>query len=1486
MFFIPVTEEEILQGVFQSDDSSTRVICYHRSLQDLEKAPRTKFLEKFIDMSGNPKTIDKEAALLRTSLLNEKLRPRLPEANIKEYQVKWKDVPLEKSSEPEHKEYLKQFCQDFIQDIQHLVQKKLDELKSRESAKWMPLYHETLHHAKFGHMKCEVFCGRQDEIQRIKDYLKSGKEGGHRPFILHGISGMGKTALMAYVASRLKDWFGPNCLPIIRFLGTSPLSSTIGETLRSVIEQLSLLFRLRAPSESSMEMFGNVRRKFHAFLQKVSEKSNGPVVLMLDSIDQLSIANGAHRMVWLPKVLPKNVYLIASMLTHDRMTSLANTKKRIPEEVHYLELAPLSEFTGDQIIDSQLARDRRRLTEGQRQLVVDAFKSLRHPLFLKLVIDEAKVWTSYIPLSSISILKPENEADDAVKAAILKLFENMESKHGVTFVQHALGYLTCGKGGLTDIEMEDVLSCDDLVLNEVYQYHEPPLEGVIRIPSLLWSRLEHALKEYICERRVDGKVVLAWYHRQFWEAAEMRYLQPESQKKLLHKNLAELFLQETGIKRTITLHHFQGKVIQDADRRVKPQPLEATNLRKLQAVPFHLYHSSNHEMLVERCLINFQWLLLKLRAFNMNTVIRELEMMDVHPDVSFLRKFVEICFDALSRDPYLLAYNIVERMERSSRGNPHLENLVSDAKNWLTACDVPLMVPTHSIQLQQANSPQLFSILLGYDGLLTKDESMMVCTWSETNTGVTKIQTLDFKTRDIVGSINVIKPAPFQILPDDHNFVFAEDQKVGVYEMDSGDTITEFHFHEGHYDKVTVRCLGVSESGKLVALGVKFGRPKNISSSKQWRGECKIYLINLEEQRVVNSVSFRGKKLIDNLFFVQNDEIIVGTSKNKIHVFSVPDLTIKTEFSQTHDLYGSSFKKHADRKLIIGLCSSGKFVRVLLFDYGQMDVRTSNNVHIDGEQKRAFPFDLHMKEDMSSFLIGSWGETAEMPLSSVCLWGQSEGKSDAYVKIQMKPRGYKAPNSLTTTHDWKYVLVGWQCGRISVIDVEKKQELQDITAHGHAIYFLRLLHDGKTLVTASQDHSLKVWDLPLLLEQARDPENNVDKIIPLEQASLHEKEQCLDLIACDRFMVSAPSNNLWAPRFWSYDNSCLLQGLHKVYQELYEKSIENNKLEFPTRMHGTVMSLPNDTLVYERCRRNSVTILVSQGFDEKAKILVHHMFEDTYFRLVIPACNESEKSILYAVHDGKLGVYDIMTLQCLKEVEIRPITQDIQHIDSTGGKKRLLYYKVGVTQDERYFLIVNPGAGVCGKYIDVIQVKKGKFKKRVVLPRYVPFKFFSDGFYFMCKDKKEEALCFSAYTCAANIAERGKDYDYRCLVLSGDFLSHDRSLGWSIEHKAHTIHVWQVEPLKVLHSLRGHDHEVTSVDISRDNQLLVSGSYDNTVRLWDLSNGSQMCMFHVYGAVDSVVFSPSASHVAVQCYAAPQRKRGVCLQLKNIAKKK
>ena len=102
---------------------------------------------------------------------------------------------------------------------------------------------------------------------------------------------------------------------------------------------------------------------------------------------------------------------------------------------------------------------------------------------------------------------------------------------------------------------------------QVYHYHSPPVEGLIRLPPVLWARLRHELREYLSERRSHTKTTLSWYHRQFIEAASERYA-GEEQARVLHCGLAEYYQAEEGVQKDITLSR-RKLTIPDADRQVK-----------------------------------------------------------------------------------------------------------------------------------------------------------------------------------------------------------------------------------------------------------------------------------------------------------------------------------------------------------------------------------------------------------------------------------------------------------------------------------------------------------------------------------------------------------------------------------------------------------------------------------------------------------------------------------------------------------------------------------------------------------------------------------------------------------------------------------------------------------------------------------------------------------------------------------------------------
>ncbi len=91
-------------------------------------------------------------------------------------------------------------------------------------------------------------------------------------------------------------------------------------------------------------------------------------------------------------------------------------------------------------------------------------------------------------------------------------------------------------------ELEDVLSCDDDVLNDVYQYHTPPLR---RLPPLLWVRIQDDLDAYLVTAGADGVQVIRWYHRQFQTVATERYLSNDI-KRYVSEYQEKAFQMESG----------------------------------------------------------------------------------------------------------------------------------------------------------------------------------------------------------------------------------------------------------------------------------------------------------------------------------------------------------------------------------------------------------------------------------------------------------------------------------------------------------------------------------------------------------------------------------------------------------------------------------------------------------------------------------------------------------------------------------------------------------------------------------------------------------------------------------------------------------------------------------------------------------------------------------------------------------------------------
>lgn len=255
--------------------------------------------------------------------------------------------------------------------------------------------------------------------------------------------------------------------------------------------------------------------EFQRCLQELP-KPDKELVLLLDSMDQLDPSHQGRQLGWMPTSLSEHVKFIVSTLEEEKYECFPALKFLYPVQSNYIAVEKLPEVDVKNIIDSWFKEKHRTLTSYQMDLLTRSFDQCPLPLNLKLSFDEACRWTSFAAQDSTRL-------QTTIRASINRLFFRLERKHGELFVSKTLGYITAGvfirllivfliissnatefltlticlfiaKSGLSEGELEDILACDDDVLNDVYTYWTPPLR---RLPPLLLLRLKADLNEYI-----------------------------------------------------------------------------------------------------------------------------------------------------------------------------------------------------------------------------------------------------------------------------------------------------------------------------------------------------------------------------------------------------------------------------------------------------------------------------------------------------------------------------------------------------------------------------------------------------------------------------------------------------------------------------------------------------------------------------------------------------------------------------------------------------------------------------------------------------------------------------------------------------------------------------------------------------------------------------------------------------------------------------
>ena len=586
------TEQEIAAGALQVADASEHVFCFLRTMSGV---PADASAVDFIDVDEHG-LVDRDAVARLARLKGDAsgaagqsgvLDCRLP-GNIHRYSAQWTGS----GTSTDHIGSLPadlEACRALIGDAAAPATLCVDvwkrlasviEDECRRLGQIDPLDKEADDHRAFATDRSRLFVGRRVMLDTIAAYLASSDP---HPLAVWGPSGSGKSALMASAMAHGESRH-PRARIVSRFIGATAASSDVRALLESVCRQITRLYggdEAAIPSD-----YQELVKAFGKRLMLATPEH--PLIVFFDALDQLSDADHARDLTWLPVELPAHVRLVVSTLPGECKTVL---ERKAPSSLVALEPMPNEEASA--LLDAWLTEAGRTLQPAQRQEVLAKFARSASasdgegtapaggmPLYLKLAFEEARRWQSY---------SPGVELAPTIPGLIHQLFGRLSSdtNHGTVMVSRSLGYLAAARHGLTEDEMLDLLWLDEAVRADfkARRKHTPPED---RLPVVVWSRLYSDLEPYLTERSADGVSLLGFYHRQLREVAEAKFLSG-AEKPARHAHIADYFARQDLFE---------------------PQT-KSPNVRKLSELPYQQTYGEQWD-LVRATLTDFEFLEAKL----------------------------------------------------------------------------------------------------------------------------------------------------------------------------------------------------------------------------------------------------------------------------------------------------------------------------------------------------------------------------------------------------------------------------------------------------------------------------------------------------------------------------------------------------------------------------------------------------------------------------------------------------------------------------------------------------------------------------------------------------------------------------------------------------------------------------------------------------------------------------------------------------------
>ncbi|XP_077863332.1 telomerase protein component 1-like, partial [Saccoglossus kowalevskii] len=554
---LSVTEMEIMHGAYRIDNpNSLFMIRKSAFIQSVPEDYRKDFLD--------PNPLAEQKLKILKDMLKQRLGTRVKWYNCQYDGVTDDGIVRFKGLDGTFANTVFNFFKTRINEQYPLDDTKLDSYQQSKEA-----------HESFMKSRAQMVLGRDDILQKIEDYVVGVAE--HKPFILLGGPGVGKSSIMAMTAEVAcvravkKDIPGggdAGWYVFYHFVGALPGSTDLEKCLKRLLREIDAVTENTMPTdlESTCQMAASA----------LSNAKTRPTIVIIDAVNQFDEEQQARVVSWIPKKLSPQIRVILSMINNSAPHKMLQARDADTKEV---PVTPLDMDSRMEIVSAMLGRYNKRLDKEQMNNLL-AKESSQNPLWLAVACEELRVYGVFDKIND-----KINTLADGLLDLLAQVLKRFEEENGGQLLVATLCVLECSATGLLETELLYILGDEDNLMPPDHNEEEKGASGkesdVVNqfkqpLAPFKWATVYRALKPFLRPFGDSGEGRLDFYHRSLSKAVRHMYFLNDDDNEddddsrdvyyWWHKKLADFFELNKNIDRKLEEYPHHLIKIKDTER--------------------------------------------------------------------------------------------------------------------------------------------------------------------------------------------------------------------------------------------------------------------------------------------------------------------------------------------------------------------------------------------------------------------------------------------------------------------------------------------------------------------------------------------------------------------------------------------------------------------------------------------------------------------------------------------------------------------------------------------------------------------------------------------------------------------------------------------------------------------------------------------------------------------------------------------------------